>query len=206
MIGLSTRRVRAIGSVLLGLGLLAAFGCSHAIPRWGKAGRYLEAKQELTRRGGNLDQAIANLEGIVKDDPLYQDSLTLLARSYYKRGRYKDAFEILRRAVAVRKEDEIAWVVLGLTQIRLGNDESGLESLKGGLTLLSGAMKDGYRDFPAWDKNGLVRASLRRAVLLAAKGLEEKTNLMQATETLLVRIDEEEWYQRGDKQVDRHYY
>lgn len=156
-------------------------------------GRYLEGKQEVTKiRGGNIDKAIVNLEAVVREDPMYQDSLTLLGRAYYKRGRYEDAKVILQRALAVNKEDEIAWLVLGITQLRLGEDQKGLASVKGGLTLLSKAMRDQYRGFPQWDLNGFVNISLRRAVVVARKDLEEKENLIRATEILLSRIDDEE--------------
>ena len=100
---------------------LSVSGCS--IPRFGVGGRYLEAKDEITRpRGGDINKAIANLEGIVRENPTYQDSLTLLGRAYYKTGRYQDASLILQRALAVNKDDEIAWLVFGLTQLRLGED------------------------------------------------------------------------------------
>lgn len=160
---------------------------------FGLGGGYLEGKREVTRgRGGDIDLAIVKLENVVKRDPLYGDSLTLLGRAYYKRGRYKDASQILQRAVVVDKKDEIAWTVLGLTQMRVGDDQRGRETLKGGLTLLARATKNGYKDIEFWDRNRAVASALRRTVFLATKGLEEKENLIRQTEELLQRIDDEE--------------
>ena len=159
----------------------------------GIGGRYLEAKLEVWRPRGDVNKAISNLEYIVKREPLYLNSLTLLGRAYYKRRRYQDAFQILKRAVVVNREDEIAWTALGMTQLRLGDDERGLESFKGGLTLLAKVSKDGYRGTEYWDINGQVRRILRRAIFFAAKGLEEKKRIIRSGEILIDRIDEEEW-------------
>ena len=64
-------------------------------------------------------------------------------------------------------------------------------------------MKEDYRGYPGWDPRGTVRKSLSRSVFQALKGLEERESLIQSTEQLLARIDEEEWFQRQGKIVDR---
>lgn len=177
--------------------LLFVLGCGRP-GGIGIGGRYLDAKFEIWRPRGNIAAAIDKLEYIVKRDPLYKDSLTILGRAYYKSRRYRDAFQILKRALAVNREDEIAWITMGLTQLRLRDDERGLESFKGGITLLLKVSKDGYRGLDVWDVNGSVRRSIRKAVLFAAKGLEEKKKIIRIGEILLDRIDEEEWV--GDRE------
>jgi tetratricopeptide (TPR) repeat protein len=186
---------------------LVSFISACSAPNWyfGLGGKYNAANIELMRgRGADLDKAIANLESIVQEDPSYRDSLTLLGKAYYRRGRYYDAFAILQRALALNKDDEIAWLFYGLTQIKVGENEKGLETIRGGLTLLGKAMRDNnYRDYPAWDPRGTVRKSLNRAVFQALKGLQERENLIQVTEGLLARVDEEEWFQRRGRDVER---
>ncbi|HXG51266.1 MAG TPA: tetratricopeptide repeat protein [candidate division Zixibacteria bacterium] len=150
-----------------------------------------------------MTKAVARLEYVVVRDPYYKDSLTLLGRAYYASGRYRDAYEILKRALAIRPDDEIAWISLGLTELRLGNDAKGLESLKGGLTLLSKVSKEGYRGIEFWDTDGYVRAALRRAVFAVTKGLQEKESIIQTSEILLSRIDDEEWFQERRERRDR---
>jgi len=197
-------RLSPIHFSLFFIALQLIFGCTR--PDWfvGISGKYNEAYMEFLRgRAGNMDKAILNLENIAQENPTYRDSLTLLGRAYYKKGRYQDAHLILQRAFAVNKDDEIAWLAFGMTQLRLGDNERGLESIKGGLTLLSKTMKDGYRGFSGWDQNATVRSSLNRSALQALKGLDERENLIQQTELLLVRIDEEEWAQRRRKSIDR---
>jgi tetratricopeptide (TPR) repeat protein len=197
-------RLASIGCLLFSLGLSLP-ACSAPSWHFGLGGKYNQANMELMRgRGADLEKAIANLESIVKEDPSYRDSLTLLGKAYYRKGRYYDAFAILQRALAVNKDDEIAWLFYGLTQIKVGENEKGLETIRGGLTLLGKAMRNSnYRDHPAWDPKGTVRNSLNRAVFQALKGLQERENLIQATEVLLARVDEEEWFQRRGRDVER---
>ena len=164
-------------------------------PGFGVGGQYLDAKTEISRgRHANVNKAVSNLEYVVARDPSYKDSLTLLGQAYYLAGRYQDAYQILRRALTINPEDEIAWMSLGITELRLGNDAKGMESLKGGLTLFAKVSKEGYRGFDNWDNDGYVRTAMRRAVITVTKGLEEKEKIIQTTEVLLSRIDEEEWF------------
>ena len=153
----------------------------------------MDAKQEIVNvRTGDLNKAIGLLESVAVEDPLYKDTLTLLGRAYYRRGRYKDALEVLKRSVAVNPKAEIAWIALGLTQLRLGDEANGLESFKGGITLLSQATKNGYKGVDDWDKRGIVRGATRRAVFAALKGLEHKQDIIESGDILLARIDQEE--------------
>ena len=197
-------RLTPVGCSLLVL-LSSMSACSAPDWHFGLGGKYNQANMELMRgRGGDMEKAIGNLESIVKEDPSYRDSLALLGKAYYRKGRYYDAFAILQRALAVNKDDEIAWLYYGLTQIKVGENEKGLETIRGGLTLLGKAMRNGnYRDHPGWDPKGTVRASLNRAVFQALKGLQERENLIQVTEVLLTRVDEEEWFQRRGRDIER---
>ena len=85
---------RRLGFYLLALGVSLLSACSRPafMVGMGTSGKYLEAREEITRRGGNVDKAIQNLEAVVRDDPTccrpYHDSLTLLGRAYYMRSRY----------------------------------------------------------------------------------------------------------------------
>jgi tetratricopeptide (TPR) repeat protein len=155
-----------------------------------------------------MDKAIAALEYVVSRDPTYKDSLTYLGRAYYNKGRYQDAYAILQRALAINKDDEIAWLALGLTQLRLGQDERGIETLKGGVTLASKAMVEGYHSYQYWDNRGVIRSSLRRSAFLLTKGLEEKANIIQTTDRLLALVDDEENFHRNARTqvLNQHYY
>jgi tetratricopeptide (TPR) repeat protein len=122
-----------------------------------------------------------------------------LGRAYYRKARYQDAFAVLQRALAVNDDDEQAWIALGLTQLRLGQNDKGIESLKGGITLANKVMVDGYHNYLYWDTRGLIRASLRRSAFLLTKGIEEKDNIIQNTDRLMALIDDEENFQKNTR-------
>jgi tetratricopeptide (TPR) repeat protein len=185
-------------SLLTMIVVLASIGCNHPIPRFGIGGRYEEGRDQFFRgKGGNMDRAVEALEYVVSRDPLYKDSLTYLGRAYYRKGRYQDAFAILQRAVAVNKDDEVAWIALGLTQMRLGQTDKGMESLKGGITLAHKVMVEGYDNHKLWDSRGVVRGALRRSAFLLAKGVEEKENILQANDRLLALVDDEKNFHKN---------
>jgi tetratricopeptide (TPR) repeat protein len=177
--------------------------CNHPIPRLGVGGRYEEGRDQFFRGpGGDMDKAVAALEYVVSRDPTYKDSLTWLGRAYYRKGRYQDAHAILQRALAVNKDDEMAWVAMGLTELRLGQNDKGIETLKGGITLYSRVMTDTYHNYQYWDSRGVVRAAIRRSAFLLTKGTEEKESILQATDRFLALVDDEENYQKNTRRVN----
>jgi tetratricopeptide (TPR) repeat protein len=190
------------------LALQGLAGCSR--PDWfvGINGAYNEGKYELLRRvGGNYDKAIGSFEYIAKQDPTYRDTLTQLGRAYYRKGRFKDAHVILQRAIALKKDDDFAWLVFGITQLRLGDDARGLESVQGGLTLFTKATADDeYRGYKGWDPAGKVRASARRAVFVAVKGLDQKEDLIRSVEALLAAVEDEEFHQMFERPMQQRQY
>jgi len=187
--------------ILTVVGLQLLLGCSR--PDWfvGVGGKYNEGKYEMLRRvGGDMDKAIDRFESIAKEDPTYRDSLTQLGRAYYKKGRYQDAHVILQRAVALNSQDDIAWLIFGLSQLRLGDNEKGLETVRGGLTLFAKATADNsYRGYKSWDPNDRVKIALRRAVFVAVKGIEAKDDVIRSVESMLSAVDDEEFYQMFEK-------
>jgi len=196
-----------ISYAVITIAYFALAGCTSNLPRFGIGGRYEEGRDQFLRgRGGDMDTAVVALQSVVSQDPTYKDSLSYLGRAYYQKQRYQDAYAILQRALAVNKEDEIAWMAFGVTQLRLGQDEKGLETLKGGITLLSKLAVEGYHNYPYWDSRGVVRGAIRRSAFLLAKGLEEKTNIVQATDRLLSLIDEEENFQKNSRLQNTYQY
>jgi tetratricopeptide (TPR) repeat protein len=192
------RKVKLNWAAALGLLISCSIGCTHAIPRFGVGGHYEEGREQFLRgRSGNMDVAITALENVVSQEPTYKYSLTYLGRAYYRKGRYKDAYAILQRASAVNNDDEQAWIALGLTQLRVGQSDKGIETLKGGITLASKSMVDGYRNYMYFDTRGLIRASIRRSAFLLTKGVEETNNIIDATDRLLAQVDDEENFQRN---------
>jgi tetratricopeptide (TPR) repeat protein len=199
------RRFYLVCALVLSVGSQLPISCSR--PDWfvGIGGKYNEGKYELIRRvGGNMDKAIDRFESIAKEDPTYKDSLTQLGKAYYKKGRYQDAHAILQRALALNGKDELAWLIFGITQLRLRDDAKGLETLRSGLTLFSKVTADGsYRGYKPWDINDRVKTATRRAVFAAVKGLESREELIRSVEDVLSAVDDEEFYQTIERGQQR---
>jgi tetratricopeptide (TPR) repeat protein len=174
------------------------FGCSNTMPRFGTGGRYEEGRDQFLRgRGGDMDKAIVALEAVVMADPTYKDSLTYLGRAYYRKGRYQDAYAILQRALAVNPDNEIAWISLGMTQLQLGQNEKGIETLKSGITLASKVMVEGYHNYEKWDIRRTIQASIRRSAFLLISDSQAKEKILQSLSQLLAQVDDEENFQKN---------
>jgi len=177
-----------------------SLACNHAVPRFGIGGRYEEGREQFLRgRGGSMEVAITALESVVSQDPTYKDSLTYLGRAYYRTNQLQPAYAVLQRALIVNKDDEMAWMAFGATQLRLGQNDAGIESLKGGITLASKVMVDGYHDLIYFDTRGLIRAEIRRSAFLLTKGIDEKTNIIATTDRLMALVDDEVNFQRNTR-------
>ena len=174
------------------------YGCSNSIPRFGIGGRYEEGRDQFLRgRGGDMDRAVVALEAVVMADPTYKDSLTYLGRAYYRKGRYQDAFAILQRALAVNPDNEIAWISLGVTQLQLGENEKGIETLKSGITLASKVMVEGYHNYDKWDIRRVIQTSIRRSAFLLISESQAKEKIIQSVNQLLAQVDDEENFQKN---------
>ena len=174
------------------------FGCSNTLPRFGTGGRYEEGRDQFLRgRGGDMDKAIVAFEAVVTVDPTYKDSLTYLGRAYYRKGRYQDAFAILQRALAVNPDNEIAWISLGMTQLQLGQNEKGIETLKSGITLASKVMVEGYHNYDKWDIRRTIQASIRRSAFLLISDSQAKDKILQSLSQLLAQVDDEDNFQKN---------
>jgi tetratricopeptide (TPR) repeat protein len=184
----------------IGFLVVVSLGCHHAVPYFGMGGRYEEGKEQFFRgRAGDMDLAIAALENVVSQDPAYKFSLTYLGRAYYRKGRFQDAYAVLQRAVAVNQDDEMAWMALGLTEMRIGRTDNGIETLKGGITLASKSFVNGYHNWLYFDTRGLIASAIRRSAFLLTKGAEEKANIISDTDRLLALVDDEENFQRSTR-------
>ena len=157
-------------------------------------GDVTKGQAQVREAGAVIGYGCAALDAVVRVKNQLQGSLTLLGRAYYNTGNYEVARQILQRALLVNKDDEIAWMALGLAQLRLGEDDKGIETLQGAITLISKVSKSGYRDFNEWDSKALVRTYISRSAVDVRKGTEAKASIRDANSAF--RMDEEENYQK----------
>jgi tetratricopeptide (TPR) repeat protein len=115
-------------------GLLLAQGCAGSMV----AQEVLAGRNAL--QSGRFDTAVGYLARAAAQDPNYtlqypisEGVLTLLGRAYYESGRDADARAALEKALARDKEDYIARLYLGLTQVRSGERDRGASEIQSGL-------------------------------------------------------------------------
>ncbi len=146
----------------------------------------------MTQPKGRANDAIFLLAEVALENPAYKDTLRLLGTAYYWAEKYSEAFKLLSRSLIVIKEDEIAWLLYGLTQFRLGDEQMGIDSLKGGLSLLHERSQPGYLGLLNWDAQGLVKRDLHRAAIIVAQAeLSRKAELIRVIEILILRVSVE---------------
>jgi hypothetical protein len=58
-------------------------------------------------------------------------------------------------------------------------------------------MVEGYHHYERWDIRGTIRTAIRRCAFYLTKGVEEKENIIQSTDRLLVLINAGRWYGQG---------
>ncbi|MGH9659252.1 MAG: tetratricopeptide repeat protein, partial [Bryobacteraceae bacterium] len=78
-------------------------------------------RAETLIAGGHVDRAIARLEPAIRRFPREAALLNTLAVAYGRRGRYRDALSMSRRAIEADPDLAPAWVNLGATLERLGD-------------------------------------------------------------------------------------
>jgi tetratricopeptide (TPR) repeat protein len=94
----------------------------------------------------DLDLEIRFLEGIVRRDPGYVEALQILGDNYTRRGLYVEGLKIDERLVRLRPDDSIVHYNLACSYSRTRQIDAALDSLRA-------AVKLGYRDFKAMDKD-----------------------------------------------------
>ena len=144
----------------------------------------------ITSPKGKANDAVTLLVDVAVENPLYKNTLTLLGAAYYWQGNNYEASKFSSRALAVKKDDEIAWLIYGLTQLKLEEHRKGTDSLKAGLTLLNKQSKSG--NLESLSPPASIRRDFRRAVFAVDKAdPAQKAETINAVENLLLRIIEE---------------
>ena len=91
-------------------------------------------------QSGRPETALAYLIPAAETDPNYEipyrfpeNVLTYLGRAYYETGKYPEARSVLEKGVGRNRNDNLAKVYLGLTLMRLGQEQQGRKAIEGGL-------------------------------------------------------------------------
>ena len=138
--------------------------------------------------------------------------MSFLGRAQYLNGQYAPARDTLQKALAQHKSDNVARLYLGLTLARLGDRQSGLRQIEGGMK--------GIRDFlnyitstfssefgQYWDPNRDIRKAIESALAMISGGNFDWPTLITEGERIGMQIEEEVDRARRDQeqqqQMDR---
>jgi tetratricopeptide (TPR) repeat protein len=109
-------------------------GCSGFI-----VGQQVQAGRNALQ-SGRPESALAFLVPAAETDPNYtipyrfpESVLTYLGRAYYETAKYPEARDVLQKAVGGKRNDNLAKVYLGLTLMRLGQEQQGRKEVEDGL-------------------------------------------------------------------------
>jgi tetratricopeptide (TPR) repeat protein len=174
-------------------------------------------RQALLRRDN--ETALGYFQSALQADPNYkygtayqQGLLSYIGRAEYLTGRLPQARETLQKALAANKDEDIARVYLGLTVIRSGDREAGLEA---GLKDVETGMR-GIHEWLDW-VNEAFRFSfgqywdpaheIRKAIdgdlaMITARDIDWQ-RLIADGEWVARRMEEEGDKARDDEQRDR---
>lgn len=167
------------------------------------AGEVQYGRQALLK--GNYEIALGYFYAAAQRDPHYlyatgssqkQSIWSYVGRSEYLTGRFPEAQQSLERALAGKREEDIARLYLGLTLAREGDRQRGLKEIESGmrgienwLDYINRAQRFSIGQY--WDPGRDIRRAIQSDLaLISGKDLDWQT-LIADTEWLAMRMEQE---------------
>ncbi len=141
----------------------------------------------------------------------YRESVwTYLGRSQYETKRYPEARKSLERALSLDRDDQIAKLYLGLTQLRTGDQPAGLKQVESGMKGLYEWIEymNRTRPFQAfWDPSFQIRKQIDQTLASISSKDAGSENLIADAEWVGKIFEEELDKVRNDerRQFDREF-
>ena len=141
--------------------ILTVAGCS--------GGRFQAGRQALLR--GNSETTVGYLSTAAEQEPNYVNVIqnyresvwTYLGRAQYETKRYPEARRSLEKAVALNRDEGMALLYLGLTEMRSGDSSQGAKQLGSGLKSIEEWIEYMNRTRPfqdSWDPTRRIRKQI----------------------------------------------
>jgi len=181
-------------TILLLAGLLA--GCASLEV----GGNFQSGRQALLRN--QAEQALPYFLGAAQKDPDYvyrsmyfrEGIWTYVGRTEYTLGKLKDARQSLERALAKDQDDNLARLYLGLTLMRGGEHERGIEELRAGMAGLHDWLEYIERAHPFeayWDPTREIRGAIEKELEKIKAKDADREQLVADGEWLGKQMEEE---------------
>jgi len=128
---------------------------------------------------------------------LREGVLSFLGRAQYLTGNYAQARQTLEKNLAHHRSDNVARLYLGLTLVRLGEQQAGLTNIQRGMSGIYSWLNYLNENFrfefgQGWDPGGTIRAGIKSDLDMIASGKIDWSQLIADGEALGIGIEQEE--------------
>ena len=150
---------------------------------------------------GNNQTALSYFQAAAQQDPNYiysgllnQGVLSYLGRAQYLSKDYTQARQTLEKALRQNKTDNLARLYLGLTQVRLGDNETGLNNIETSMKRINAWLKYLKGNFPGegWDPSGVIEGGSLSALAMISSGKIDWPRLFVYGESVGLRVEQQE--------------
>jgi tetratricopeptide (TPR) repeat protein len=161
---------------------------------------FVRGRQALLRNQPR--QALAYFQKVASQDPDYtyrsmnfsEGIWTYLGRTQYQLGRFEEARQSLQRALAQNPNDYMARLHLGLTEMRLGQYDRGLNNVVSAMRGLHEWIEYMERTQPMqayWDPTRDIRGAIEKALAGIQTGTMDPEDLIATGEWVGKQMEEE---------------
>jgi len=165
--------------------------------------------------GGDNETALGYFQSALNEDPNYQYGtayqqglLSYVGRTEYLTGRLPQARETLQKALAAKKDEDIARIYLGLTLIRTNDREAGLRDVETGmrgihdwLEWVTEAHRFSFGQF--WDPARAIRSAIQSELAMISGRDLDWQRVVTDGEWVAMRMEAEGDKARNDEQRER---
>jgi tetratricopeptide (TPR) repeat protein len=163
---------------------------------------------------GKAQGALTHFQRATEFDPnflyfstLPQSAITYTGRALYQLGRFSEARQAFERATLWFEDDSMARLYLGLTLVRQGDRERGLQETMGGLKAINEWLDYIEANLPHgvyWDSNREIRSEIERILKQMPDRSLTAQQLIETAEWVGNRMEWEIDLARRDEQASRN--
>ena len=165
------------------------------------AGNVASGRQALF--AGNYQGALANFQAAAQQDPNYiyggllqQGVWSYIGRTQYLLGQYPQAQQTLQKALTQRKSNDVVNLYLGLTLVRSGDRQKGLQTMDVGMKGIAQFINYVTQAFryeigQYWDPGHAIRNAIQKALAIASSPNVDWDQLVAQGEWIGINFEQE---------------
>jgi tetratricopeptide (TPR) repeat protein len=194
--------------------LIALFVLSHATCKKPMTAMTEVHKGRQALMAGKAEVALAHFQSATGLDPKFlyfstlpQSAITYTGRALYQLGRFSEARQAFEQATLQFADDSMARLYLGITFMRQGHRERGVQETTAGLVAIYHWLDDIEANLPQgvyWDINREIRSEIERALQQMTDRRLSAEQLIETAEWVGNRMEWEIDAARRDEQASRN--